>query len=705
MATRRPLLDSGMRPGVRIGSCIIVRELARGGQGVVYEARDLQTGQLRALKVLLENDAEMRARFRHEARALANLRHPGLPRVFDLGEHRGAFFMVQELIDGEDLQSRLQERGPFPPERAVEIVRALAETLEFVHANGLVHRDLKPGNVVVERGSGRVVLLDFGMIRSRLRQAWATQDQASLTAEGQVLGTPAFMAPEQVDRTLGEIDRRTDVYALGGTLFSLLTGSPPFTGLVAVLLDRLLNEAPPDPRTLVPGVPAHLAQACLRCLAKSPAERPANAREAAALLDGPANTEAVPPSTLRWALLLVPLALLTLSLAIGLWVARGSAPPPLATAPDPPPSRVEPPPPPPEPPAQAAELTGADLRRAAEARDPEAMYRYGRERLYADDGGATEAIEWFEAAAEAGVVPAMNEAGRLYEQGLGVTIDYERGARWCERAAETGDPVGLARFGFALIFGQGAPQDVPRGELLLDRAGEHPEALYRRGLEQEWRMRDRAKALDYYERAGEAGHGDAWSRLAHLLSTGDERGFDLPRAFVAYEKGTELGSCHAIHGLARLYNTEIPGRVRQPERSLELYERSARLGIRDSSVNLAFSYLQRGEHERARRHAEIALSLGQPAGAIALAEIYRAGFGVPRDLRRSWGYLLQGAGMRDPNCALVLCERIARGTLPPADLVQAVDEALVPFSNARDPRLQDRVYAALRALRAARRER
>jgi len=695
-----------MQPGTRVGTCEVVREIARGGQGVVYEARDLATGQPRALKVLLENDDEMRARFRHEARALANLNHSGLPRVFDLQERGGAFYMVQELIDGDDLQTLVRARGRFEPERAVEIVRALAETLDYVHSHGLVHRDLKPGNVVLERGTGRVVLLDFGMIRTRLRQAWATQDRASLTGAGDLLGTPAFMAPEQVDRTVGEIDRRTDVYALGSTLFTLLTGSPPLPvgGTVLELLQRVLTEAPPDPRTLVPEVPAHVARVCLRCLAKAPVARPGSAGDVIALLEQEeAAASAAPENPALWLLLAAALC------ALGGIAAWALLSPSEAPAPSPSPSpEVSPTDVPvepvvsaatPSPSAEPAPAASPDLPEEVKKGSPEEIYRYGARRLQAEDGGATEAIRWFELAAERGSVPAMNEASRLYEQGLGVLIDQERALQWSKRSANTGDSVGLARYGFALIFGRGARRDEAAGEALLERAGDHPEAFYRRGLREDWRRkRDRADAIKsrelafrHYQRAGKAGHGDAWSRIAHPLSTTEP--FDYEAAFRCYEEGAKLGSAHAIHGLARLHSTRIEGRQREPELTRQLYERSARLGIRDSSANLAYIYRRKGQFEQSRRHAERALSLGQGIGAVHLADIYGEGLGVPRDLRKAWEALLQGARLEDPYvCIGEISKRLVkRRQNHPSDLVEPIRQVLLPFANPDNPQLVRRV--------------
>ncbi|MBL4846530.1 MAG: serine/threonine protein kinase [Planctomycetes bacterium] len=150
------------------------------------------------------------------------------------------------------------------------MLNEVARTLHYCHEQGIVHRDVKPENVMIEAGSGRVVLVDFGLIRrDRLRAAWSTQDEQSLTQEGTTLGTPSYMPPEQVSSEIGQVDRRSDVYALGALLYFLLTGELPFTGANAVnVLIQVLEAAPPDPRRVNAEVPDALAKLCMQCMAK-----------------------------------------------------------------------------------------------------------------------------------------------------------------------------------------------------------------------------------------------------------------------------------------------------------------------------------------------------------------------------------------------------------------------------------------------------
>jgi serine/threonine-protein kinase len=242
--------------------------------GTVYRARDTLVGDVVALKTLdLGQGAgpDVLERFRREVRLARRISHPHVARMHDLGEDSGRSFLTMELIEGSDLKGLLDRERPLAPTRAARIALAVCEGLAAAHAAGVVHRDLKPGNVLVET-SGRVVLTDFGIAR-------ALVDSATAHTQG-LVGTPMYMAPEQVSG--GSTDARTDLYAVGLMLYEMLTGERPFTGdsVLAVAMARL-RQPPPDPRAHVPGVPDALAELVLRCAAREPEERPASALEVA----------------------------------------------------------------------------------------------------------------------------------------------------------------------------------------------------------------------------------------------------------------------------------------------------------------------------------------------------------------------------------------------------------------------------------------
>jgi eukaryotic-like serine/threonine-protein kinase len=250
--------------------------LAAGGMGTVWAAEDLVLGREVAVKLLgeaLASDRLAALRLRREARAAGRLVHPGIARVLDLGEDAGRPYLVMELLHGESLAARLARVGPLAPVEAVRVVAATADALEAAHRAGIVHRDVKPGNVFVT-GDGGVKLLDFGI-------ASAAGDTA--VTGGVLLGTAAYLAPERV---LGhDATPAADVYALGVLLYELLAGRPPFAGDTGTALAMAHVHAQPAPlRSVAPQVPPALAAACEQALAKDPAARPPSAAALAALL-------------------------------------------------------------------------------------------------------------------------------------------------------------------------------------------------------------------------------------------------------------------------------------------------------------------------------------------------------------------------------------------------------------------------------------
>lgn len=247
--------------------------LGRGGFATVYRAYDPTTGRAVALKVLhphLADDPAVRERFVREGQALGRVRHPNVVAVYEAGEVGRTVFLATELIEGRTLSAHCAERGPLPFAEALAIADQIAAALEALHAAGLVHRDVKPQNVLLETATGRAVLLDLGLVR--------TLGSASVTRSDVFVGTPGFMAPEQL-RAGGQVTPRTDVYQLAATLYTLLTGRPPFEGDPAQVLTAVLSEQPTDPRALRPDLPPAVAAVLTQALAKDPNQRPAGARE------------------------------------------------------------------------------------------------------------------------------------------------------------------------------------------------------------------------------------------------------------------------------------------------------------------------------------------------------------------------------------------------------------------------------------------
>ncbi|MGE0712743.1 MAG: WD40 repeat domain-containing serine/threonine protein kinase [Planctomycetota bacterium] len=310
------------KPGEALGPFTVLRELGRGGMGAVLVVRRPGSEVELALKlVLAADDPVALARFGREAELLARVQHPAVLRVHELGRLPQGPYLLTDLVEGEPLDQLVRRSGPLPPAEAARIARELADGLVALHAAGVLHRDVKPQNVVL-RADGRPVLLDFGLARSA--------DGQRLTLTGEILGTPAYMPPEQADGASPEtLDGRVDVYALGAMLYFLLGGEPPFRGTTIEVLRKVFEEEPPWP-----AAPPALLATLRRAMCK---EREGRQPDAAALRDelDRASADAVAPRR-RWPLFAaLGLGAAALALAVGLGLRAQTPPGPAPSASDP----------------------------------------------------------------------------------------------------------------------------------------------------------------------------------------------------------------------------------------------------------------------------------------------------------------------------------------------------------------------------------
>jgi len=308
------------------GDYELLEEIARGGMGVVWKARQTNLNRDVALKMVragtLASPEEV-ARFLREAEAAANLQHPNIVAIHEVGEHGGQHYFSMDYVAGRDLGSLVKD-GPLSPRRAARYVTIIAEAIHFAHQRGTLHRDLKPQNVLID-AADQPRITDFGLAKI---MKYDTQ----LTQSGVIMGSPSYMSPEQAAGRHGDIGPASDVYSLGAMLYELLTGQPPFRGATAMFtLREVMESEPASPRRLKADIPPDLETICLKCLEKSPLARYSTARALAEELDRFLKGEPIqarPASMVRkavsWArrhpaVLVVVAALVMVKLAFGIF--------------------------------------------------------------------------------------------------------------------------------------------------------------------------------------------------------------------------------------------------------------------------------------------------------------------------------------------------------------------------------------------------
>src|SRR6266446_207886 len=260
-----------------LGDYELLEEVGRGGQGVVFRARQKSLNRTVALKVISlgqwASEAHLK-RFRREAKAAASLDHPSIVPIYEVGERDGSCYFSMKFVEGGQLDEVVR-RKPMSIRQAVELIAKVARTVHYAHERGILHRDIKPGNILLDK-KGEPHLTDFGLAR-------LIEQESTVTNSFDVLGTPSYMSPEQAAGRTKEVSAAADVYSLGAVFYQMLTGEPPFAGGTTYETIRLVLESEPrNPRTRNPKVDVDLATICLKCLEKDPARR---YESAAALVD------------------------------------------------------------------------------------------------------------------------------------------------------------------------------------------------------------------------------------------------------------------------------------------------------------------------------------------------------------------------------------------------------------------------------------
>jgi TPR repeat protein len=688
-------------------------ELGRGTFAVVYRAVDRRDGRHVALKVLQRHSPEHLERFRREGAITAKLSHPGIVAVLEAGvDQERPFVAFEEVKGAKDLSHVLPHASL---RRALEILRDAALALGHAHAQGVVHRDVKPENILVDL-AGQVRVADFGIA--------ASLGSEPLTTTGTSMGTPHYMAPELVSGERSLVGPTTDVWALGVILYQVLTKRLPFEGQTAVeLARRIVDARPPRPRELDPGVDRSAEIVCLRALSADPAERYADATELARALEdllvgfsGSGETvrgrEDSQPSrggrvaAVAAGLIGVGVAVAGLTAWSGAETASPSPTPQAATPPATPPSPSAPPPSPsrasssaPTPTAGAASSTSQAgslsaaaratwracrleearelARRAAEGGEPEGMLLYARF-LQEGIGGPValaRSLEWVRRAAALDHAPARVQLAFAYLEGVSGVLDQDvaRALTTLRAEAEAGQAEAWNHLGWAHQLGLGVARDL---RLALDcyrRAAEGGSArgagnagfLYVRG----WGAApNRELALQYFRQGAEAGDARCMTFLGATLTPELQEGLDWTR------KGAELGDANAAYNMG-VYYENGQGVTADPELAFRWYERSA--SQNDLTGKSAYAdALYRGfgtprDLERARWLFEECAQAGDLRSTWRLGVMLLEGEGGPANPAQGLAWLERGVQAGDAVVMASLAEYLLAGRGVPADPARA----------------------------------
>ena len=575
-------LQRALGPGYQL-----LERIGAGGFAEVYRARDLRLKRDLAVKVLrpdLGLSPELLQRFRREAETIATLRNAHIVPVYDIGEAEGLAFIIMPLISGESLRAALDRDGAMPAAEVRRILREAALGLSAAHEAGVIHRDIKPENIMLEGRQKRVLLMDFGIAKA-MGLATDSDPGTTLTTTGIIIGTPQYMSPEQAagDKS---IDARSDQYSLAVVGYRMLAGELPFGGdsTRAVLYQQLVATPPPI-QTKVAGVPAGLAHAITRAMAKEPAERFADMIEFAAMLDNEAPPGAPEPTTempivagrpARRRQLVIAAVVVTALVLGGGWLA--SRPRALPTAPA---AAAAPPPVPAPSPARAATsdsapatapvVAAAPASKPAATKPPAKDAASSRPRARPAPAAAAPSCakasgsgDWASAAtaclaeANAGSPSAQRILGTMYDRGNGVAANPIEAVSWYRRAAASNDAEAEFLLSQMLDVGRGTAQNAAESAVHLRLAASggwlRAQQVLAYRLENGTGVRkSEAEAAAWYRRAAERGDAISQQKLADLLAKG--RGVDKNEAEALdwYRKAGEQGSGGAAWQAAQMY--------------------------------------------------------------------------------------------------------------------------------------------------------
>jgi len=681
---------------MQIGPYEVSGELGRGAMGVVLQGYDYAIGRPVAIKVIrshefasTEERADASARFRREAAAAGRLSHPGIITIYQYGEDQGFAFLAMEFVQGQSLERLLASGNPPPLSTLLDILRQAADALDYAHSQGVIHRDIKPGNILV-RADGKIKITDFGIARIVSQ----TFTQANMT-----MGTIAFMSPEQLQGS--RVDGRADQYSLAAMIFRLLTARPVFESDSFLGLSyKICHEDPTPPSKFNPRLTAATDKVLLKALAKNPEARyPACVQFVAELERAMLGTGSravservvtphglstgpypAPPKR-RSREFAIAIGVAAILVAIGLavvwfvWLrherpcdkekygcyyedavaARATLPPEdslslfqrAAGAGDPR-GMLE---------MGLANALGRGTsinfdaaarwyRKAADAGNGDAMARLGE--MYDGGHGFTrdlnQLVNWYRKSVDAGSGLGMNDLGLTYEMGIGVPVDYGEAFIWYRKSAEAGCATGMANLGSMYAVAHSVPENNAEALRWFHKAADLGDGegidwlgmMYRDGLGV---TKDYAQALSYFRKAAAIPYAHAMINVAAAYELGTGVAKDEPESFRWYMKAAELGDNRGMFAVGIDYAT--PSGVSKDDReAVSWFKKAADAGNGQGMDWMGWmNELGRGvdkvDLDEAVRWYRMADAAGYANGTFNLGRMFETGRGVPLDLSQA----------------------------------------------------------------------
>jgi TPR repeat protein/serine/threonine protein kinase len=669
-----------MNQEFKVGQFVLERPLGEGGMAEVWLGRNPHIGTTAAIKFLnrrFASNQDVEARFLNEGRRQGSLDHPNIIKVYGFEYVGSQGFLILQYIDGIPLDLRLQH-GRMNDEEILRVASGILGALGCAHAAGIVHRDVKPSNILLDR-RGVPYLGDFGIVRA--------MGEASRTRTTSRMGTLYYMSPEQIQRPK-EVDHRADIYGFGCVLYEMLTGRVPFgTDSDRDSSDFMVELAhvrtpPPGPRSLNAAIRPAVEQVVLRCLEKEPEQRYSTCEELRDALvramtgtvveplpekrshpktvvesvrpgiaPGPYQKAEPPkPSTRSRAQLWSIVAVATLVLVVAgvaIWNSRQRTEKASQFASQ---GLMK---------FNAQDYRGAtdDFRQAADAGNTVGMFYLGR--LYANGWGVSrdynEAMRWFRKASDAGDAASTGKVGVLYANGWGVSPDYAEAMKWLRKGADGGDGRSMTGIGSLYAIGHGVSVDNAEAMKWYRKGADAGDGAGMDGLGDFYRLGmgvpvDYAEAMRWYLKGADAGDGPSMANLGDLYRWGNGVAVNYAEAMKWYRKGSEVGNADSMTSVGELYDAG-EGVKEDTAQARDWYEKAVEAGGDEAMADLGNMH-EFGDGEvkqdylQAKSWFEKAAAAGNVRGMLHLGELFHGGKGVEENdvQARQWYEKAAAAG-------------------------------------------------------------